>query len=89
MSQITLRGIDPKIEHKIRTMAKKSERSLNRTVLDIIYEHSGFNQKDKKPPASSLRKLAGGWSVKDASFFLESIKSCEQIEEEIRNSDSE
>ena len=56
MAQITLRGIDPKIEHKIRTMAKKSGKSLNRVVLDIIYEHAGFNKKDKKPPADSSQK---------------------------------
>ncbi len=83
MAQITLRGIDPEIEHKIRAVAKKSGKSLNRVVLDIIYEHSGLNTKDKKPPADSLRKLAGGWSDKDASSFLNSIKSCEQIDEEM------
>ena len=60
MTQITLRGIDPKIEHKIRMMAQKSGKSLNRVVLDIIYEHSGLNKRDKIPRADSLRKLAGG-----------------------------
>ena len=83
MTQITLRGIDPEIERKIRMMAKKNGKSLNRVVLDIIYEHSGYNKKDKKPPADSLRKLAGGWSEKDASAFLKSIKPCEQIDEEM------
>lgn len=83
MSQITLRGIDPEIEKKIRLMAKKRGTSLNRVVLDIIYEHSGLKRRAKKPPADSLRKLAGGWSEKDASAFLESIKPCEQIDEEM------
>ena len=83
MSQITLRGINPEIEQKIRLMAKKRGTSLNRVVLDIIYEHSGFNKRAKKTPADSLKKLAGGWSEKDASAFLESIKSCEQIDEEM------
>ena len=83
MKQITLRGIDPEIEHQIRMMAKKSGKSLNRVVLDIIYQHSGLNKKDKRPPADSLRKLAGGWSEKDALAFLESIKPCEQIDEEM------
>ncbi len=83
MSQISLRGIDPVIEKKIRVMAKKSGKSLNRVVLDIIYEHSGLNKQGKKPPADSLRKLAGGWSEKEAMEFLESIKSCGQIDEEM------
>jgi hypothetical protein len=38
---------------------------------------------DRKPAAHSLKKLAGGWSEKDASEFEESIKSCEQIDEEM------
>lgn len=83
MAQITLRGIDPVIERKIRMMAKKSGKSLNRVVLDIIYQHSGLNKKGKRPLADSLRKLAGGWSEKEALEFLESIKSCEQIDEEM------
>ena len=83
MAQITLRGIDPEIEHKIRMMAKKSGKSLNRVVLDIIYQHSEFAEKAKRPPADSLRELAGGWSKEDAEEFLESIKSCEQIDEEM------
>ena len=83
MKQITLRGIDPEIEHQIRMMAKKSGKSLNRVVLDIIYQHSGLNKKEKKSPTDSLRKLAGGWTAKDALGFLESIKPCEQIDEEM------
>ena len=51
MTQITLRGIDSEIEHKLRKIAKKSWKSPNRVVLDIIYKHSGLNKKDKKPPA--------------------------------------
>jgi len=82
MAQITLRGIDPEIERKIRLMARKSGKSLNRVVLDIIYQHTGLHKKER-PPADSLRRLAGGWSEKDALEFLESIKSCEQIDEEM------
>lgn len=83
MSQITLRGIDPKVEQRIRNIAKKSGKSLNRVVLDIIYQHSQFNRKDRNPPADTLRKLAGGWSKKEATEFLESIKWCDQIDEEM------
>ncbi|MBT8364206.1 MAG: type II toxin-antitoxin system HicB family antitoxin [Deltaproteobacteria bacterium] len=36
MGQITLRGIEPKFEKKIRLLAKKSGKSLNRVILDIL-----------------------------------------------------
>jgi hypothetical protein len=39
MAQITLRVIDPQIERKIRLMARKNGKSLNRVVLDMIYQH--------------------------------------------------
>jgi hypothetical protein len=81
MSQITLRGIDNETEKKIRREAKKKGKSLNKVILEMI-AHRGASKKGKKElPANSLRKLAGGWSQKEADKFLESIKSCEQIDE--------
>jgi hypothetical protein len=83
MPQITLRGMDSEMEQDIRKIARKSGKSLNRVILDIIYEHTGYRKGKKVPPADSLRRLAGGWSEKDASEFLTSIKSSEQIDEEM------
>lgn len=83
MAQITLRGMDSEMEQDIRKMARKSGKSLNRVILDMIYEHTGYRKSKKIPPADSLRNLAGGWSEKDASEFLESIKSSEQIDEDM------
>ena len=81
MSQITLRGIDKETEKKIRREAKKKGKSLNTVILEMI-AHQGHSRKKKEElPAHSLRKLAGGWSQKEADKFLESIKSCEQIDE--------
>jgi hypothetical protein len=81
MSQITLRGIDNATEKKIRREAKKKGKSLNKVILDMIAQHGGQKKEKEELPANSLRKLAGGWSRKEAAKFLESIKSCEQIDE--------
>jgi hypothetical protein len=83
MAQITLRGMDPEMEQDIRRMARKSGKSLNRIILDMIYEHTSHKKNTKIRPADSLRTLAGGWSEKDAKEFFESIKSSEQIDEEM------
>jgi hypothetical protein len=83
MAQITLRGMDPGVEQAVRKMARKSGKSLNRVILDIIYENTRYGKSRNISPADSLRTLAGGWSEKDASEFLESIKSSEQIDEEM------
>jgi hypothetical protein len=81
MSQITLRGIDEEVEKKIRRMAKQKGKSLNKVILDMIYQHTGLKKGNQEPRGESLRKLAGGWSRKQAETFFESIKSCEQIDE--------
>ncbi len=83
MAQITLRGIDPEIEKEIRRMAGSSGKSINRVILDMIYEYKGFKRGRKMIPANSLKELAGGWSEKDASEFLESIKSCARIDKDM------
>ena len=81
MSQITLRGIDNETEKKIRREAKKKGKSLNKVILEMIALRGASKKGKKELPANSLRKLAGGWSQKEADKFLESIKSCEQIDE--------
>jgi hypothetical protein len=78
MSQITLRGLDSKTERELRRLAKKTGKSLNRILLDIINNSAGSK---KKRPAESLRRLAGGWTESEASEFYESIRICEQIDE--------
>lgn len=83
MTQITLRGLDPDMEKKIRRMARNSGKSLNHIILDMIYQYTGFKKKEKRAPAESLRELAGGWSEKDAITFHEAIKSSEQIDEDM------
>ena len=83
MSQNTLRGLDAEIEDKIRKMASNSGKTLNRVILDMIYQYTGFKKKGNRAPTESLRKLAGGWNKKDAAFFHEAIKSSEQIDEEM------
>lgn len=83
MTQITVRGIEPEVEKEIRFQAKKNGKSLNRVILDILYENSAVSKKKKRTPAYSLRKLAGGWSKQDAQKFMDSIKPCRQIDEEM------
>jgi hypothetical protein len=81
MQQITIRGIAPEIEQKIRRIARSNRQSINQVIKEII--HKEFGRQGVKPLADSLKELAGGWSRKDASDFELSIKSCEQIDEDM------
>jgi len=79
MQQITIRGIEPEIEQEIRRSAKVSRKSINQVIKEIIYREF----KKHEAPASSLKELAGGWSRNEAAEFELSIKSCEQIDEDM------
>jgi hypothetical protein len=83
MSQITIRGLDNEVEKRIRNEAKQKGKSLSKVVLDMLYEHTGRKKEKQSPRGDSLRNLAGGWSRKEADRFLESIKSCEQIDKDM------
>ena len=79
MQQITIRGIDPEIEREIRRSAKENQKSINQIVKEII--HKEFRRPE--PAAASLKELSGGWTRKQAAEFKASIKSCEQIDEDM------
>ncbi len=79
MAQITLRGIDPDIEKKIRKKALESGKSLNRVVLDLLQKNTAPKKK-QLPKAHTLKRLAGGWKEEDGSQIMKSIKIFEQID---------
>jgi len=80
VSQITVRGLDPQLERDIRRIAKKTGKSLNQVVLEMLGKTAGSR---KRPPSDALRKLAGGWTENKAAEFNDAIKICEQIDEEM------
>jgi len=80
MPQITLRGLEAEIEQEIRKEARRSGKSLNRVILDMLSRIARPKER-ARARGDSLRSLAGGWSEKEAGEFVESIKSCEQVDE--------
>ncbi len=83
MGQITLRGLDPEIETKIRLMATHQRKSINKLLLELISKNEIFQKDRPKPKTDSLKKLAGGWSRNESDRFFESIEICEQVDGEL------
>ncbi|WP_419662653.1 hypothetical protein Dvar_31190 [Desulfosarcina variabilis str. Montpellier] len=79
MQQITIRGLEPQIEQQIRKIAKSSQKSINQVIKEIIYKE--FDS--ARPPSESLKKLAGGWTAKDAMEFEHAIQTCDDIDEDM------
>lgn len=81
MKQLTIRGIDPEVEEEIRRIARESRKSVNQVLKEVI--HQKFKKQAPKTSASSLRQLAGGWGSEEAAEFMRSIRSCEEIDEDM------
>lgn len=83
-SQLTLRGLDRRLQREIRELARREGLSLNKAAVRLLEKGAGI-----RPPAgidtigNSLDHLIGTWSEGDAEEFLESIESCEQVDEEL------
>lgn len=81
MQQITIRGIAPEVEKRIRQIASDNHTSINQVIKEIIHKEFG---KGKQPPrGASLRQLAGGWTQDRADEFNIAIHPCEQIDEDM------
>ena len=84
LKQLTLRGLDRRLERKIRDLARQERISLNKAALRLLEKGAGL---DAPEPADrigrSLDHLIGTWTLEEADALLESIQSCEQIDEEL------
>jgi len=84
MSQLTVRGLDKRLLHAIRELARRERISLNKAALRLLERGAGVTA---APPdnrvGNSLDRHIGTWSAAEAKAFHESIKSCEQIDKEL------
>ena len=83
-TQLTLRGLDPHLQREIRELARRQRISLNKAALRLLERGAGIGPREQADRiGSSLDHLIGTWSHQEADRFLESIKSCEQIDAEL------
>ena len=82
MSQLTLRGFDPRLEAEIRRIAESEGISLNQAALKLMRKGAGL-EKRAKPGGGighRLDRFAGTWSAGEAKEIEASIRSLEQID---------
>ena len=57
MGQITIRGMDPEIEQEIRKISRMTGKSLNKVILEMIYNYTGFNKKKTDTTGGFVKKI--------------------------------
>lgn len=83
MKQLTLRGLDPELEHKLRTLARSQHWSLNRAALELLRRGAGLAQgpSDRGDVVGdSLDAFIGVWSADEERAFAQSIETLEDID---------
>jgi len=84
LEQLTVRGIDRRVEREIRELARRERISLNKAALRLLEKGAGVHPREvTERIGDSLDRLIGTWSNAEANTFLASIQSCEQIDEEL------
>ncbi len=83
MKTLSLRGIDDEMSEALKREAKRTNMSINTTVLNLIRESIGLKKKKWTRVYTDLDELAGTWSEKDGKEFRENTSIFERIDEEL------
>ena len=83
-SQLTLRGLDPRLQREIRDLARREKISLNKAAVRLLEKGAGLGSSEASDRIGhSLDHFIGTWTHDEAEELLESIQSCEQIDAEL------
>ena len=83
IKQLTLRGFDEALLHRLQEVAKEERLSLNKAALLLLRKGAGV-EKNSQPAnvvGDSLDHLIGSWSAQKEKEFLAAIGAFEQIDE--------
>ncbi|MGQ9617134.1 MAG: FitA-like ribbon-helix-helix domain-containing protein [Spirochaetota bacterium] len=83
MKAITIRGIDDELRDALKKEARRTGKSMNRIILEVLKEMLGLKRNKKNVVYHDLDALAGGWSRSDEEEFAEKTKYFEIIDERI------
>ena len=82
--QLTLRGVDARLDRSLRAEARRRGLSVNRTVLRLLQEATGLAPSATEAVAfDDLDHLAGVWSAEEAAAFDERLGSFRRVDAEL------
>jgi hypothetical protein len=81
MKCLTIRGVEADLARSLAKARKRTGKSLNQTVLDLLRQALGLDS--DKPFSNGLAKLAGTWSEEDLKEFHRNTAFLSEIDEEM------
>ncbi len=84
MSSLSIRGVDPQLADILKKQAKKSQKSVNQFVLEILRQHLGLTkEKHFTKEYDDLDNLFGSWSEQEFAAIQGKIDGERQIDGEL------
>lgn len=80
IKQITLRQVPDAVEKGIRMRAKRTNRSMNRAMIDLMEEALGVKSPEKKK--RDISSLVGQWTDQECEAFDRNTEVFERLDEE-------
>lgn len=83
LKQLTIRGFDEELVHRIERLARHEGISLNQAVMRLLRKGAGLGEKKEQADVvgSSLDYLIGTWSADEAEEMEQAIADFEEIDE--------
>lgn len=85
MNQLTIRGFDDELRHRIEGLARERGISLNRAAVLLIRRGAGLEDSSAQfhGIGDGLDEFIGSWSQAEEAAFLASIEATEQVDDEL------
>ena len=84
MGSISIRNVDERVAKKLKQQAKKSKKSVNQLVLEILSRHVGLEKEQRFTRTfDDLDMLFGRWSEADYKYIQGRINEERRIDEEL------
>lgn len=83
MQQLTVRGFEPELAERIRTLARQERISLNQAVLRLLRRGAGLDadQVGGDTVGTSLDHFVGSWTSRQADEMDRALADFESIDE--------
>lgn len=83
-SQITVRGLEPQLLAEVRRLSRSKGVSMNKAALSILKQGAGIAEPlETKCIGKAVNRFVGSWTKTEARQFSKSIRSLEQVDEEL------
>lgn len=79
--QLTLRGLAPDLQDRVRALAQREGLSLNQAVIRLARHGAGLDQRGAEDVVgSSLDRFIGTWSAKDVRELARAIELLDEMD---------